>query len=105
MMINTIKDFLWVLVRPICWISIYMTEPHWDKFINELLDTETSLEIGMHSITIGKLQIWTSNYPYAYGNEFSSTSDGIPKRRTRHRLKEYVASERVKCLVRMVKDD
>lgn len=94
---------------PMYWFSNTHINPMWDKNINDYLDnTETIFEVNRHTTLIdGKIEIWTSNYPYAYGSFYgykgfhlpkSLGHSGLPLRSTRIRLYEHIE------MIRKLKD-
>jgi hypothetical protein len=85
------KKFKYFLhsMHPSAILRTSRTDKVWDKQVNELLDNPESINrISEYSIIINGYHIWTSNYPYAYGNQ--SGRDKLPRRSTVARLKMFV---------------
>lgn len=86
-----IIEFFKYLFRPSFWLQNTETDLVWDKKLNELLDNEKIQDISYATVTIGKLEVWIGNYPYAYGSLYNRNDlTGLPKRSTRERLRQEV---------------
>ena len=42
--------------------------PYIDDFLNDIIDRRVELELTEHTVNIGDVRIWISNYPYNYGS-------------------------------------
>ena len=85
-------DLLFVLVHPGCWLSNEDADPYWDAKLNEMLDNPKFESVrfgGFYTVKLHGVEIWTSNFPYSYGNLYSKSGkeDALPYRRTRYRLR------------------
>ena len=63
------------LFRPQFWI---MNNPYfqiWDKELNLLLDTNNFTNIREHRATLGDVNIWISNYPYACFEDYATPAN------------------------------
>ena len=76
----------WYRLLPQYWHQDSPTHWEWDKLLNEILDDVKSVKVGLHTANLDGVEIWTSNWPYAYGTLYSHSS-GIPSVKTRKRLK------------------
>lgn len=92
-----IKDFLYRLPRPHCWVSNYPSDEKQDEFINLCIDNNLFVDPdesrGHNIVKVGIeiIRIWTDNYPYAYGHIYSSGENkSCPSFRTRKRLRNYL---------------
>lgn len=87
-----------VLLDPRFWIRMYRVSNDWDKELNLLLDKvesgESKIEYVFISldyvVTINKVSIWATNWPYAYGYKISHDYLVLPKRKTAIRLREVI---------------
>ena len=41
----------------------------WDRILTDLLDTFEVEEVGMHTVTLGGVEVWIGNRPYADGTQ------------------------------------
>lgn len=55
------------LFMPDFWIMNKEYSKEWDKYLNELIDTGVFERISEYRHLIGGVDVWTSNYPYAFG--------------------------------------
>ena len=77
----------WHRLLPGYWYQDSPTDWEWDKLLNEILDDVKSVKIGLHHTSnLDGVEIWTSNWPYAYGALYGHSS-GLPSVKTRKRLK------------------
>lgn len=79
----------WYRLWPTFWRQNYKTDLEWDKLLNAALDRYEVKRGIVHTVNIGPLKVWVSNWPYAYGHpcrmsEFSK--EVLPKVSTRLRL-------------------
>ena len=98
-----IIDFFWFLPQPWFWLSIDTVDLVWDEKLNQMIDDNVHLEeekvLANETFNIildGKYKVWVKNYPYGYGNIYGS--DGLPRRRTRQRLRKFLSQKRCKML-------
>ena len=89
----------WYRLLPQYWYSYTPTDWEWDKLLNEILDEVKSVKVGRHTSNLDGVEIWTSNWPYAYGSlhNFGDAS-GLPSVKTRKRLKAVTDEARKKAL-------
>lgn len=74
----------------------------WDKQLNKLIDSEPDVLriygdldfFRKNTALIGGVEVWISNYPYAYGSPLvcGIECDKLPTPKTRLRLKRYLES-------------
>ena len=62
------------------------TDWEWDKLLNEILDDVKFIKLDVYTSKLDGVEIWTSNWPYAYGALYGHSS-GLPSVKTRKRLK------------------
>jgi len=69
---------------------------HYDDKLNKLMDENTDFTEEYLSIRFENcdFNVWTGNYPYAYGNIYP-TNDIYPSMKTRKRLKNYIVSKKI----------
>lgn len=80
--------FDWYRLLPYYQFQNCPTDWTWDKILNELLDEHGVKGLDSHTAKVGHLEVWVSNYPYAYGSPYYPTKvDIIPSVKTRKRLK------------------
>lgn len=111
-----IKDFLYRLPRPHCWISNHPSDECLDEFINLCIDNNLFINPDennlYNTVRVGdkSTHIWTSNYPYAYGYIYTSgCTRKCPSFRTRKRLRNYLRQQnkgdlRVERLIAIIKN-
>ena len=92
----------WYRLLPWYWFQSYPTSWEWDALLNEILDKRTNVTVSNYTTTIDGVEIWTANYPYAYGSP-RNTKKFLPSVKTRKRLKKFV--ERLKKLVESTERD
>lgn len=75
------------------------TSKAWDRILNDLLDKHEVIisRDSRFTVTLGGVQVWVGNYPYAYGGPYEH--EVLPKVATRMRLQECV----LKAIVKGVK--
>lgn len=85
-----VSDFFYRLIRPAFWIQNHRTSYQWDALLNQLLDSSPEIKRGFTGCThfINGVEIWTENYPYAFGGPRFSRL--IPRPKTRVRLREVI---------------
>ena len=85
------------VITPSAWLQLHPTSMEWDKRLNYLLDNH-DIKLGYLTIDIGGVEIWASNYPYAYGSahDGSSFRNVLPTVKTRKRLKKLVDQTSIK---------
>lgn len=93
-----IQLFFIILTDVRYWFSIKKVNKEYDKFLRNLIKNKSKIK-KKYSYTcyINNNEIWVSNYPYAFGGlcsyknkNFKSNIKGLPSRRTRILLKEYL---------------
>lgn len=84
------KQIDWMRLRPMHWLQNSPTDWEWDAILNDLLDKHDPIR-GYMTVTIGKVEVWVSNWPYAYGSPYGSgLLDVLPSVATRKRLRSMV---------------
>lgn len=81
------KDLFKVITTPSCWIRNYETSKMWDSIILKLLENPKDIHIVGSKVVIDGVDIWRSNYPYAYGSPYDSSTGPLPSRATVFKLK------------------
>lgn len=94
-MIDLIKDVLFTITHPASWLMLNNYDADYDKFINKIIDDKTEIISGFFTSEVminPSVTIWTSNFPYSYGNiYYPRESKDRPSRRTIYRLKKYIS--------------
>lgn len=88
----------WYRLIPKYWLQNYPTSWEWDALLNDILDTAEVVIPGYHTTTIDGVEIWTENWPYAYGAPYITRlgmSHFLPSVKTRIRLKKFLESKQV----------
>ena len=88
------KYLLRVLTNPSCWIRSSATNKELDVAINKLLDAGADITFDSYITTLGPLTLWTANFPYSYGQEYTIDGIGLPSRKTVFRLYDTIAALR-----------
>lgn len=83
----TKRRFDWGRLHPRFWLQSYPTDWEWDALLNELLDAELPIVKSYYTVKIGAVDIWTGNYPYAFGQPYSPSVRVLPSTATRKRLR------------------
>jgi hypothetical protein len=91
------KDFFRYLFKPSFWQSNTGVSLAWDMELNLILDNVKEISFNTHTTKIDGVEIWTSNYPYAYGNA-REIPGCFPKRRTRERLYNFIQYQKLEEL-------
>ena len=86
-----IKKFflnLQFIFKPIYWMPLNPYSDHWDKVLNNLIDSDkgelgdvNSIDGQIYTIKFGDVEVWIQNYPYSYGHIHSSGGETLPKHR------------------------
>ena len=81
------------LITPTAWAQVGTTYWSYDRMLNDLLDSNPKVMVGYCTTTLisqGKVyEIWTANYPFAYGGLYGDSSI-LPSVKTRKRLRKYI---------------
>lgn len=81
----------WYRLLPGYWYQHSPTDWEWDKILNESLDELKSIKIRPYTATLDGVEVWTSNWPYAYGTWYSyGDLSGMPSVKTRKRLRTVI---------------
>lgn len=86
------KYLLRVLTNPLCWIRSSTINKELDAAINKLLDAGADITFDSHTTKLGPLTLWTENFPYSYGEEYTINGIGLPSRKTVFRLYDTIAA-------------
>ena len=85
---------LWTQVtfNPSYWFQHTKQSKRWDKKLRRRMSANYKLTVGPtgHRISLGKVEVWISNYPYAFGSEIDVFPEHLPSRRTRLLLKQFL---------------
>lgn len=92
----------WRRLLPWYWIQNDPTCMVWDARLNALLDGGSKIEIiSDYRCMIDGVQIWTANYPYAYGSPArlaGNTYNMLPTVKTRIKLRRAVRAALVAAI-------
>lgn len=91
-----LSDFLYRLIRPNFWIQNYRTDYLYDDLLNGVLGKSEIEIVDKFTVKIDGIEIWVSNYPYAYGHLYHQGDRVLPRPRTRVRLQKMVTIARFK---------
>lgn len=91
-----LSDFLYRLIRPNFWIQNYRTDYLYDDLLNKMLDKYDIEIVDTFTVKIEGIEIWVSNYPYAYGSNYGQSDKVLPRPRTRVRIQHMVTLARFK---------
>lgn len=80
----------WLKFLPKYWLNNYPTDWEWDHALNALLDAYEPVWDGDYCVMIGKVRVWASNYPNAFGYPYSPEWRVLPSIATRNRLKKAI---------------
>ena len=87
----------WHRLLPLYWLQNEPTDQGWDQALNMLLNKhEPEVGNGPHTVTIGGVEVWIGNWPYAYGKAYGKHSSGLPTVVTRKRLRKAVDAARLR---------
>ncbi|HOT83711.1 MAG TPA: hypothetical protein PLQ12_10475 [Candidatus Defluviicoccus seviourii] len=75
------------LFRPWAWIQQGKTSWEWDALLNDMLDNQQPVALSEFAATICGVEVWTGNWPYAYGSPYGASNKFLPSMKTRLRLK------------------
>lgn len=81
--------FDWGRLDPRFWLQNEPTNWEWDTILNDLLDHHEP-KLGYLTVTLGNVEVWVSNWPYAYGSPHSPEANVLPSTATRKRLRAVV---------------
>lgn len=86
-----IKDYLFRIFRPRFWIQIYPTSDALSKRIEAAIDSQATVTTrGCSAVMIDGMELWTANYPYAYGEPMNFETGVLPSARVRKKLHNYI---------------
>lgn len=66
-MLQTIRNILFRIVRPHFWFMLYDYDERWDTFILQAIAEGDVHKDNEFTSFVGGFEVWTTNYPYAYG--------------------------------------
>lgn len=93
----------WYRVLPQYMFQEFHTDWVWDELLNDILDNVENIQTHAHSTKLDKVEVWTSNWPYAYGSAYNITRvSGLPSVKTRKRLKSVVEEAKRKSFVEAI---
>lgn len=78
------------MVNPRWWVMNNIYNEKWDRELNNLLDNYKLKDIDKYTAVLNGIEIWISNYPYAYGTVHTNGHYGRPSRSTIYRLRQRV---------------
>jgi hypothetical protein len=86
----------WYRFIPKYWFQNYKVSWKWDSTLNDILDNAEEVVFSYHTTTIDGVEIWTENWPYAYGHPYNrGPVNFLPSVKTRLRLKKFVEDKQV----------
>jgi hypothetical protein len=97
LVLQSLKQVTWlrILVTPGCWTRNKETDEFWDSALKAELQNPVFTELETHTIKLNGREIWVSNYPYSYGNNYDMGYEGgLPSRKTAFLLYDLVVEER-----------
>lgn len=95
--------FEWKRLLPKYWYQQGATNWEWDAILNDILDNADEVKVSSYTTKIDGVEIWTSNWPYAYGSFYRyGIENGLPSIKTRHRLRKLVEAGRNKQFLEAV---
>lgn len=84
----------WQKLIPRFWMQTRPTDLEWDAQLNAALDYFPVTDLSEHTCRVGPFEVWTRNWPYAYGRLYSLngkySNSGVPLVRTRKRLRKAI---------------
>ncbi len=90
-----IKDVMFTLTHPSYWIMLNSYEESYDRYLNKIIENKVPIIRGEYVSRVmasPSFTIWTSNFPYGYGNPYEPIeSKDRPSRRTIKKLKKYIS--------------
>ncbi len=78
------------MINPRWWVMNNIYNEKWDRELNYLLDNYKLKDIDNYTAALNGVEIWISNYPYAYGTVHTNGHYGRPSRSTIYRLRQRV---------------
>ena len=84
------------LFKPYYWNQNYQTCWEWDALLNDILDKAEKVEKTLHRTNIDGVELWTDNWPYAYGRpilSYRGTVNVLPSVKTRKRLRNILDND------------
>ena len=99
-------NFWFALWRPEYWVMNYRFDKHWDEKLNELLDHHKFENIDNYTATIGGVEVWIANQPFASfrirvgGKVFKETMDHRPSRITIERARNLLSKNLIEQLTK-----
>ncbi|MEW9855882.1 hypothetical protein [Novosphingobium sp. M1R2S20] len=75
----------------------------WDRLLNDLLDMEDPVMINGNRCTICGFEVWTGNWPYAYGS-LGWPPAPLPRVATRKRLRKALGERKYPEVEAFVRD-
>lgn len=96
---HSILNFLFTLTHPRYWIMNYGYNQAVEDVLNYIIDTSRVPDRnGTYSVYFKNTEIWSSNYPYAYG----TINDLRASRLTLHRFYNYMNSVKAKQIIKQL---
>lgn len=87
-----LKKFLFGLFRSDFWYQQKLYSEEQDKLIDYIIDNNMVPVVGFATVHFGDIELWASNYPFAYGYTFKSSGERRPSRFNIYRLKKHIES-------------
>ena len=76
------------------WLQNSKTDWQWDELLNKALDQHGVERSGSYLVKVGKIKVWVSNWPYAYGSPyFPFERHYLPSVKTRRRLRDMIHAQ------------
>lgn len=91
-MLWRIANLIVRIVNPCFWIQVKPVDWEWDRYLYGMIKSGMPVtQREKYTVRIDGIKVWSSNYPYGYGNHYDYDS-GIPSPITRILLKKYIAA-------------
>lgn len=73
--------FLRVILNPVWWMRNHLTNRDWDRALRRAINGNPVVSnMNEYTVLINGVEVWISNYPYAYGSPRHTKA--LPSRRT-----------------------
>ena len=90
--IEILKDVVFTITHPATWYMEYPYDKHYDRWILKIINCDIPIKQGEYTTHIlffyKTATIWTSNFPYSYGNLYDPEIKVRPSRRTIYKLRD-----------------
>lgn len=90
MSIQSTRGVDWLRFLPQYWFQNNRTDRVWDAALNKAIDAFGVKKVDSYTCMVGPFEVWISNWPYAYGNQYG-VNDLLPMAKTRRKLRNAIA--------------